>query len=82
MKLPKMLLLSLTTLSLTGLGSCGPNQRIEIVKPPVSLTACADEPEAPDLSAVDAYVLALRSAWGDCSATVAGVKAWAKGLED
>lgn len=27
------------------------------------------------------YVLALRSAWGDCSADVAGVKAWSDGLE-
>jgi hypothetical protein len=28
-----------------------------------------------------AYVLALRSAWGDCSADVAGVKAWSEALK-
>jgi len=26
------------------------------------------------------YILALRSAWGDCSAKVAGVKAWSDKL--
>lgn len=82
-----------------GLTACG-GERVVIVKPPVALTSCADEPIAPDLAPVDwssvetakpvqrerdqatlAYILALRSAWGSCAATVAGVKEWAKGLE-
>jgi hypothetical protein len=81
------------------LAACEP-KRIELVKPPVALTACADEPVAPDLPAVDwtsvetarpiqanrddltlDYILALRSAGGDCSADVAGIKAWSDGLE-
>lgn len=56
---------------------------------PIELTTCADEPAAPDLPVVVSpadqvardllmldYVLALRSAWGDCHAKVDGAKAW------
>jgi len=57
-----------------------------VAKPPAALLRCADEPVAPDLPGrglqdqrdmlmLD-YVLALRSAWGDCSSKVAGVRAW------
>lgn len=84
-------LLAIATIPLaTGLGACGP-QRIEIVKPPVALTECADEPQAPDLPAREEqaerdrltldYILGLRSAFGDCKAKVAGVKAWSEGLD-
>lgn len=69
---------------------CAP-KRIEALKPPADLLVCADEPIAPDLPGRDEqarrdaltleYLLALRSAWGDCFAKVAGVKAWATELE-
>lgn len=62
-----------------------------MVKPPVVLTECADEPLAPDLPARDQqaerdrltldYILGLRSAWGDCKSKVAGIKAWSAGLD-
>lgn len=70
--------------------ACG-QARIETIKPPADLLACADEPVAPDLPARDQqdardrmvldYVLALRGAWGDCRAKVDGLNAWAMGLE-
>ncbi|WP_310534598.1 hypothetical protein [Novosphingobium sp.] len=75
-------------MALTG---CG-NERVRLVPFPAELTTCADEPQAPDLPAQspetqrarDAmtldYILALRSAWGDCFAKVAGVKAWNAGV--
>lgn len=58
--------------------------------------SCADEPLAPSLPPRDgtieterardaltlAYALAMRAAWGDCKADVAGVKAWADALPD
>ena len=76
------------------LAACG-QPRPVIVAPPAELTTCAAEPQAPDLPALDgtsavqrardemvlAYILALRSAWGDCAAKIAGVKAWAEGVE-
>lgn len=62
-----------------------------MVKPPVALTECADEPAAPDLPSRDqqaqrdlmtfGYILALRSAYGDCKADVDGIKAWSEGLD-
>lgn len=65
--------------------ACGP-QRPVLVLPPADLTSCADEPTAPDLPGRDAqdtrdrltldYLLALRSAWGDCRAKVDGLRAW------
>lgn len=68
-----------------GLTACG-NERPVVAKPPVALLTCAGEPVAPDLPGRDHqsardmmmldYVLALRSAWGDCSSKVAGVRAW------
>ena len=71
--------------------ACGPT-RIETVKPPADLLICADEPVAPDLPGREEqdrrdrmtldYVLALRSAWGDCASKVAGVRAWALGIND
>lgn len=78
-----------TTLSALALTGCG-QARVETVKPPAALLTCADEPVAPELPGRDEqarrdaltldYVLALRSAWGDCSAKVAGVRAWAEAL--
>lgn len=72
------------------LASCG-QERPAIAKPPVALLSCADEPVAPDLPPrafqdqrdlmmLD-YVLSWRTAWGDCSAKLAGVKAWSEAVE-
>jgi hypothetical protein len=57
-----------------------------LVLPPADLATCAGEPQAPALPERDGtnardllmldYVLAWRSAWGDCSAKVAGLNAW------
>jgi len=80
--------------ALFALTACG-TERVRVAKPPVELTVCAAEPAAPDLPAKDGtdavqivrdrmtldYLLALRSAWGDCAAKVAGVKAWSEGLK-
>jgi hypothetical protein len=87
---PRPLLLAVTILSGMGLGACEP-KRIEIVKPPIALTTCADEPQAPDLPTREQqaerdrltldYILGLRSAWGDCKSKVAGIKAWSEGLD-
>lgn len=72
------------------LAACGQPERIEIVRPPASLTTCADEPLAPSLPDRDqqaerdaltlGYILDLRSAWGDCKSRVDGLRAWADGL--
>ena len=97
----RMLLAIPTMPLLLACAACGGNARPEIVKPPMALTACADEPLAPDLPPADwssvgaartvqaqrdettlAYILALRSAWGDCAAKVAGVKAWSERLSN
>lgn len=69
--------------------ACG-GERAVVVKPPVDLTHCADEPVAPDLPPREmqalrdqmmlGYVLAFRSAWGDCRAKVDGLRAWSDGL--
>lgn len=86
----------LTILCAAGLAACGPKQIAVAVKPPADLLTCAGEPLAPDLPVRDgttevdrirdevtlAYVLAMRAAWGDCSAKVAGVKEWADRLPD
>jgi hypothetical protein len=71
------------------LTACEP-KRIEIVKPPVHLTECADEPVAPALPGREQqaerdrltleYILGLRSAWGDCRSKVDGLRAWSEGL--
>lgn len=75
--------------ALAALTACG-GERVVVVKPPVDLTHCADEPVAPDLPPREmqalrdqmmlAYVLAFRSAWGDCRAKVEGLRAWSDGL--
>lgn len=86
-KCVKLHLAALTLLS-AGLTACAPEP--VLVLPPASLATCADEPEAPDIPDRDgsaetqdrrdvltlAYVLAWRSAWGDCRAAVDGLKAW------
>ena len=70
-------------------------ERPRIARPPADLTVCAAEPASPDLPAKDGtdavqlvrdrmvldYVLAMRSAWGDCAAKVAGIKAWSEALD-
>jgi len=72
------------------LASCG-QERPAIAKPPLALLSCADEPVAPDLPPrtfqdqrdlmmLD-YVLSWRTAWGDCSAKLVGVKAWSEAVE-
>lgn len=69
-------------------------ERPAIVKPPVELTECADEPQTPGIPAKDGteatrdvrdglvwkYVLALHAAFIDCKADVAGIKAWSEAL--
>jgi hypothetical protein len=69
-------------------------ERPAIVRPPVELTECADEPQTPDIPAKDGteatrdvrdglvwrYVLALHGAFIDCKADVVGIKAWDQGL--
>lgn len=73
----------LTILCGTALASCG-NDRPVVVLPPAELAVCSSEPETPELPApgverdriVLDYVLALREAWADCAAKVAGLKAW------
>ena len=76
------------------LAACG-QPRPVVIAPPVELTTCAAEPQAPDLPTVDwssvetaqpvqrardlamlAYVLAWRTAHGDCAAKVAGLREW------
>ena len=69
--------------------ACAP-PRVEIVKPPLTLTTCADEPIPPELPGRDQldardrlvleYILSLRSAGADCRAKVIGVKAWSDNL--
>lgn len=81
--------LALTIPLLMACAACG-QERVETIKPPADLLTCADEPEAPDLPGREQqvqrdrmtldYVLALRSAWGDCRAKVDGVRAWADAL--
>jgi hypothetical protein len=70
--------------------ACEP-KRVEIVKPPAALTSCADEPVSPDLPGRDqqaerdrltlAYILGLRSAWGDCRSKVDGLRAWSDAFD-
>lgn len=73
--------------------ACG-QKPVRIAPPPADLTRCADEPPAPDLPPADgqaasqtardltvlSYILALRSAWGDCRAKVDGIRAWSAGV--
>lgn len=78
------------TLWLPVLASCGDKVPVKATKPPPSLLTCAAEPRPPELPPpglerdriVLAYVLAMRAAWGDCSAKIAGVKSWADALPD
>lgn len=79
---------------LIGFSACTPERPVTVL-PPVSLTSCADMPDAPDLPARDgttaieqardqlmlAYVLALRSAYGDCRAKVDGLDEWRAGMD-
>lgn len=70
------------------LAGCGPKVIAVATKPPPELLTCADEPLAPILPSpgierdriVADWLLAMRAAWGDCSAKVQGVKAWADRL--
>ena len=83
--LPRAALTILCALALT---ACAPT-RVRLSPLPAELTTCADEPGAPALPPVTGpeaqamrdllmldYVLAWRSAWGDCRAKVDGAKAW------
>ena len=83
----------LIVLGALALTACG-NERPRIVKPPAELQSCAVEPRAPVLPERDGtdatqlrrdtmvldYILALRSAWGDCRAKLDGVRAWSEGV--
>ena len=85
---PLLIPMILSALALTGCGQ----ERPALAKPPADLLVCADEPVAPELPGRDRqdardrltldYLLALRSAWGDCFAKIAGVRAWADALND
>lgn len=71
--------------SIVALAGCGQPEPVVLTPPPALLT-CADEPPVPELPSPEyqkerdvltlAYVLALRSAWGDCRSKVDGVRAW------
>lgn len=77
----------LALLPLIALAACG-QPRPVIIAPPADLATCALMPDAPDLPAqspetqrerdemVLQFILALRSAHGDCAAKVAGLRAW------
>lgn len=79
----------LAILSLLLLGACT-HERPRIALPPADLATCADWPKAPDLPDRDGtaatqlerdnltleYILAGRSAWGDCKAKTDGLAAW------
>lgn len=64
--------------------ACATNEPPRLILPPAELAQCADEPLAPDLPLVQPerdmllldYILALRSAWGDCKAKVDGLRVW------
>lgn len=68
--------------------ACGPKVLAVAVKPPADLLTCAGEPLAPILPPpgierdriVTDWLLAYRTAWGDCSAKVLGIRAWAEAL--
>lgn len=78
-----MLRLAATIPCALALTACGDVQPT-LILPPVELTHCADEPAAPELPEpglerdriVLDYILAWRSAHGDCKAKVDGLKAW------
>ena len=82
-------LLAATILCAAGLTGCGQTS-VHVAPPPPELTACADEPVAPELPPRDRqgerdrltldYILSLRSAWGDCRAKVDGLRAWGAAL--
>ncbi len=81
-------------IGLFALAACG-QPRPVIIAPPAELATCADAPEAPELPAKDGtdavqmvrdqmiltFILALRSAYGDCRAKVDGLAAWRAGVE-
>lgn len=83
-----MLRMAAPILLLTVCGACAPKPLAVAVKPPPELLTCADEPVAPEVGdpgverdrIVLGYILSLRSAWGDCSAKISGVRAWADAL--
>lgn len=76
------------------LSACG-TERPRIVRPPVELTTCAGEPAVPVLPERDGtdagqlvrdrltldFILALRSAYGDCRSKVDGLRAWSEALD-
>lgn len=87
MQMRARLLLAAVILSSPALTACGQGRPV-VTLPPANLTVCAGEPATPELpgpgverdKAVLDYVLALRSAWADCAAKVAGVHEWSAGL--
>lgn len=90
MNVPVKLLTVATILSSLSLTAC--DKHPVLVLPPAELAECADEPQAPDLGTAETqlardlmtidYVLALRSAWGDCKADVDGLAAWLEAAGD
>lgn len=86
----KPMLIAAMTLSTLLLAGCGPKVIAVATRPPPELLSCAGEPETPTLPApgierdriVGDWLLAYRAAWGDCSAKVSGVRAWADALPE
>ena len=90
---PATLRMTATILCALLMSAC--DHHVRIATPPPEYLTCAGEPMAPSLPERDGtvatevardiatlgYVLGLRSAWGDCAAKVAGVRAWAAGVE-
>lgn len=77
----------LIVLPLLALAACGQPTPV-VLTPPPALLSCADEPTPPNLPTPErqrerdemtlAYILALRSAWGDCRSKVDGVREWSE----
>lgn len=75
----------LIALPLIALAACDQPTPV-VLTPPPALLSCANEPTPPNLPTPErqrerdemtlAYILALRSAWGDCRSKVDGVRSW------
>lgn len=82
--------LALICASFATLTACGQKEVPVLILPPAELATCADEPDAPELPSKDGtgetqllrdtmtldFILAFRSAWGDCKSKVDGLAAW------
>ena len=90
----RALCITMAAFVIINLSACVPGRPV-VTLPPVALTQCEAEPSAPTIPSRDgteetlnirdqmtlAYILAMRSAWGDCYSKVQGMKAWAQSLQ-